>query len=123
MDRTKIKNNLQKVDAKLQKSMPIMFSVETCAISLFSNITCLAASGAQGLIQTIFELVATMIIVLGIVLAVMGVIHYASAYSEGDGPAKQKAMMQIAAGAMVILISALLKSKYAATFAGYITEG
>ena len=105
----------------MQKTSMAVASAGVMAGCLICNNIAFAANGAAGLIQQILELVALLIIVLGIVVAVLGIVHYAAAYSEGDGPAKNKAVQQIAAGGMVILMSALLKNK-AGDFAGYIVE-
>mgnify|MGYP000775341153 len=39
----------------------------------------------------------------------MGIIHYAGANSDGDGPAKKKATNEIAGGGMVIAVAVVLK--------------
>lgn len=70
---------------------------------------------AKGALKEVFAEVGILIGILGVVFAVFGVIHYATANSEGDGPAKHKAQMQIASGGMVLLLGAGL-----ATFGGKI---
>ena len=64
-----------------------------------------------GLLEIIFKILFKLITVLGVVFGIMGVVHYASANAEGDGPAKNKAMAQIGAGVMIILASFLLDSQ------------
>lgn len=46
---------------------------------------------------------------LGGVFLVMGIIHYAGANSDGDGPAKKKATNEIAGGGMVVAVAVALK--------------
>lgn len=66
------------------------------------------APSANTALSLIFKKVGIAVGALGVVLAIFGIIHYASANSEGDGPAKHKAVMQIASGGMVLLIGAIL---------------
>ncbi len=74
---------------------------------------------AKGLLQTIIGILCVLVTVLGAVFSLMGIIHYASANSEGDGPAKSKAIAQIASGIMLIVLSVALKAN-AETFANLI---
>ena len=74
------------------------------------GITALADS-AQSLMTIILQILMKLITVLGVIFGIMGVVHYASANSEGDGPAKNKAMAQIAAGVMLLLVSILGANK------------
>ncbi len=69
-----------------------------------------ATSGPVGLMTVIIKILSTLITVLGAVFSLMGLIHYASANSEGDGPAKQKAVMQLASGIMLIALSTVLSA-------------
>ena len=79
------------------------------------------AAEATELVEMIIQIIANLIMILGAILAIIGVVHYATAQSEGDGPAKQKAVMQIAAGSMVALLSMILKNK-AGDIASYAAE-
>ena len=83
--------------------------------------TVYASSGAQDLMKTIIKMISVLIIALGIIFAVLGLVHYAAANSEGDGPAKQKAMMQLASGVMIIVMSTLLNGQ-ASNLANYVTS-
>ena len=62
-------------------------------------------SDYAGFMTALINVVAKAAIAFGIFLSVMGAIHYASANSEGDGPAKHKAVAQIASGVMVIIVA------------------
>ena len=84
--------------------------------------TVYASSGAgHDLMETIIKMISVLIIALGIIFAVLGLVHYAAANSEGDGPAKQKAMMQLASGVMIIVMSTLLNAQ-ANNLAKYVTS-
>ena len=57
---------------------------------------------------------------IGALLAAMGVAHYAKANSDGDGPGKRKATMEMASGVATILVSVVLvasKETFAALIA------
>ncbi len=79
----------------------------------FSVLAAAGAAGdytnAKGLLETIIGILCVLVTVLGAVFSLMGIIHYASANSEGDGPAKSKAIAQIASGIMLIVLSVALK--------------
>ena len=76
------------------------------------------AADAGGLLSFIIKTIGVLIIAMGIILTVLGLVHYAAANS--DGPAKQKAMMQMAAGVMLIVLSGILATN-STTFANSIT--
>ncbi len=72
--------------------------------------TAFAAADPKALVETILDIISKIIVALGGIIAVIGVINYAVAFSEGDGPAKTKAGQQIGAGVMVILLSIALNA-------------
>ena len=80
-----------------------------------------AAGTAAELVELIIKIICNLILILGAFLGLMGIIHFASAQSEGDGPAKQKAVMQIASGAMLALLSALVKANVT-QFSAFVSE-
>ena len=63
-----------------------------------------ATEAAQQIVKNIGKIVC----VPGVFLMIFGFIHYAEARAEGDGPAKNKAIAQLTAGIMVILVGILL---------------
>lgn len=98
-------------------AMPVALCACTLAILVVGN-TALAAD-AKGLLTKVFQIIAKIITGLGAVYGVLGIVHYAAAQSEGDGPAKNKAMGQIAAGIMLVALSLLLNTE-ASALAGFI---
>ena len=66
------------------------------------------ASNKQALINALGYL-AIPVGLLGGVYLIMGIVHYAGANSDGDGPAKKKATNEIAGGGMVVAIAVVLK--------------
>lgn len=75
-----------------------------CGTSAFA----VTENNVKTLLGTILKIIAVLIVVLGLFMSIMGVVHFAQANSEGDGPAKQKAIMQISAGAMLLIVSIIL---------------
>lgn len=67
-----------------------------------------AGNNASQIMETIIKFIGTLVIVLAIMVGIMGIIHYAQANSEGDGPAKQKATMQLASSAMLVIVGIAL---------------
>lgn len=106
----------------VQHASEITFAMISFAV-FSSKVVVAADGGASGLALEIIKLIGKLIIALGIFLSIMGVVHFASAHAEGDGPAKQKAVMQIASGVMVILLSSILtQGTTSQTLASYITS-
>lgn len=85
--------------------------VAASCTAMFANNYVMADADAAGLMETIIKILASLVTVLAVILAAVGLIHYAQAYSEGDGPAKQKAIGQIAAAGMLIALALILQSK------------
>ncbi len=92
-----------------EKAIPVGSMLISTGIMMTQ--TLVRADAASELMTTIIDILCKLIIVLGAVLALMGVIHYASANSEGDGPAKHKAIMQLAAGLMLVVLAAVLNTQ------------
>lgn len=71
--------------------------------------TVFAASSANDILQTVLgKLVAPVVIAFGSVFAILGGVHWVAANSEGDGPAKQKATMQLASGVGLVIVGMAL---------------
>ena len=90
----------------------------TCAI-ICSNLA--YAGEGEELIGKIISILAALVIAPAVMLAIMGLIGYATAHSEGDGPAQQKAVGKLTAAALLIIVSIILGNEKD-TLAGYITN-
>ncbi len=109
-----------KMTKRIKTALTAATTYATTAMFALNASTAYASANAQSLMKEAISLIAKILIAPAIILVVMGVIHYATAMSEGDGPAKQKATMQIAAGVAIALVSAVLISM-AETFAKLVT--
>ncbi len=123
----KIKATAIRLKGPALKYGPMMTALSISATQLMTNIVLARSTGgagggggdAKGLAETILGIVASLIIALGLFIAVMGVVNFASAHAEGNGGSQDKAVKQIAAGVMVVALSVILKAN-AATLADYI---
>ena len=79
-----------------------------CNIKTKADSAIIACDGAAAL-TTALGYLAIPVGLLGGVFLIMGIIHYAGANSDGDGPAKKKATNEIAGGGMVIAVAVVLK--------------
>lgn len=86
-------------------AMPIMTCAATVGIALTQT---MVHADAASLMETVIKIMAKLIIVLGIILAIVGIINWTTANAEGDGPAKHKAVMWIASGIMLVILSVIL---------------
>ena len=78
------------------------------------------ATSASGLYIALIDILSKVLTPIGALLAAMGVAHYAKANSDGDGPGKRKATMEMASGVATILVSVVLvasKETFAALIA------
>ena len=66
------------------------------------------SADAAALMNTVINIIAKLAIVPAGVMVITGVIQYASAHSDGDGPATKKAINMLSAGVMLALVSAIL---------------
>ena len=117
---TNLKSKFTEVVCKSRIAMFLTFLFTSGA--LFMTQTAFAANSEEnirGLLELVIRIIGVLIVVLGIFFLVLGIVHYAQANSEGDGPAKNKAIMQISSGAMLLIVSILLMS-LAKTFVGFI---
>lgn len=106
-----MKRFFQKADQTFSKvSAPIVAAAMTVATLSSSLITFATQTKSKNALNSLLEILGLPVIVFGGFLSIMGIVHYAAANSEGDGPAKHKGVMQIASGIMVIVIGVLLKT-------------
>lgn len=108
---------MKKMNNKLQdlakKAMPVIASATTVGMTVLPQLAFAANNGAAtSLMESIIDLIAKLILGLAIILAIMGGVSYASAQSEGDGPAKNKAIGQLAAAVMLVVMSILLGGSF-----------
>lgn len=87
---------------------------------MLNNVAFADGGNSSKLMQTVIEWVAKLVVIPGVVLAIMGIIGFAQAHSEGDGPAQQKAIGKLAAAGMLVLLSIILNAA-APTLVGYIS--
>ena len=105
-----MKKSLDFIKKTCDKASLALTTASTMAMVAMNDIACAAADGGE-LLQKILELLASLLIPFGVILGIMGIVHFASAKSEGDGPASNKAIGQIAAGVMLVVLSVLIKSQ------------
>lgn len=67
-----------------------------------------AASDSKGLMEMVIKIVSRLILIPAAILCCVGVVQYASAHSDGDGPAQKKAVNFIASGIMLAALSVIL---------------
>ena len=66
---------------------------------------------AQKLMKNILSIIGFAANVMGVGVGAMAILHFASAQADGDGPAKTKAIQQIAAAAVLLAVGTLLSTE------------
>ena len=91
------------------KALSYGMTMGMCGL-MFATHIALAGGGsnAGGLFKSLIEVLGKIFTAIGAFLAAVGVAHYAIANSDGDGPAKRKATMEMASGVALILVSVAL---------------
>ena len=77
------------------------------------------ADEAQELMKTVIDIIGKLIFVPAAIMSITGIIQYAAAHSDGDGPAQKKAINMLSAGIMLAALGLLLVGAQD-TFAGLI---
>ncbi len=109
MNKEKAKKLLLKAENSALTGGATALGVTAMSVVSIGMATAMAAgSTPEALVQLIIKLLGALIMVMGGIFAILGLVHYASAHSEGDGPAKTKAIGQIAAGVMLVVMSIVL---------------
>lgn len=92
---------VQKVEKIVERLMP-MFVIAIMGAFVFSN--CCVYADAKDLMNNVIKIIGSIATVLGVGYAAIGIFHFAAANADGDGPAKNKAIQQIAAGAILLVV-------------------
>lgn len=92
---------------KTKADSAIIAAAAAAGTTAMTNVgSCASNTGA---LTTALGYLAIPIGLLGGVFLIMGIIHYAGANSDGDGPAKKKATNEIAGGGMTVAVALALK--------------
>lgn len=105
-----MKKKLFEMEQKAQMLMT-KTSPKVLALAVAFGTSSFACADAKKLMEDIIGIIAMLITALAVIMAVVGIVNYASAHSEGDGPAQSKAVGKIAAGVMLAALSIILKTK------------
>ena len=82
--------------------------ITALTFATLTSVNVVFANDASSLFGLILDILSKIFLAIGVFLAIMGVAHYAIANSDGDGPAKRKATMEMASGVAVVVISAAI---------------
>ena len=79
-------------------------------VSTAQAMTGVSADEAQDLMKTVIDIIAKLVFVPAAIMAITGIIQYASAHSDGDGPGTKKAINMLAAGIMLAALGIILEA-------------
>mgnify|MGYP007070125884 CR=1 FL=1 len=113
---TCIKDTANRVKTKMLY-LTTMASVTTARVMTGAY----ADGEAKSLMETAINIIAVLVFIPAGILTISGIISYASAHSEGDGPAQKKAINTLSAGIMLAALGVILKAT-APTFSSIIAE-
>ena len=85
--------------------LPLMTAAAASGMILM---TCFASADAKSLMEMAIKIIAKLIIASGIMFFVLGLIKWANAHSDSDGPAQSRAAGMIIAGITLFALSMIL---------------
>ncbi len=101
---------LKNLELILQKNKNLLnMSAAAVSVALSTAVNSVfALDGASTLMVTALDTLGKIAIVPAVFLLISGILHYAEAKSDGDGPAQKKAVGMMAAGVMVAVVAGFL---------------
>lgn len=96
---------VKKVEDTILRWMPAIALL--LVVTLVYSQTAVYAT-AQDLLTKILKIMGIVCNVMGVAFGGVGIMHFASAQADGDGPAKQKAIQQIAAAVVLLVVGSSL---------------
>lgn len=100
---------ITRVTEKKLKLMRILLPLTTgVTASGMVFMTCFASADAKSLMEMAIKIIAKLIIASGIMFFVLGLIKWANAHSDSDGPAQSRAAGMIIAGITLFALSMIL---------------
>ena len=100
-----MKNRLCKVSKFTHKIQNLALSASLALGASMCAMSAYADPNAKTAMSEAVVMIGKVVCIPGVLFLILGVVHYASANSEGDGPAKHKAIQQMAGGLTMSLIS------------------
>ena len=108
------RKNLRKKISSFCENKAIPYGNALIAMGIMMSNSLAFADAASSLMEFFVSGICKLMLVGGVIFVVMGLIHYSSANSEGDGPAKNKAIGQLIAGIMLAALSIFLETQKSA---------
>lgn len=111
MIKEKISNGIARTKRKVYKASNKINAVAIAgATAMETGVINHGFCDGSSALQAAIGYLALPVGLLGGVFLIMGLISYASANTDGDGPAKKKAMNEIGGGGMLVAIAVVLKA-------------
>ena len=110
------------MEKKEQLRTNILAAGAAASVTASTLMTTVYADGDQAktLMETAIKIIAVLVFIPAGILTITGIIAYAAAHSEGDGPAQTKAINKLSAGIMLAALGIILTAT-AGTFSGIIS--
>ena len=105
------RKNLRKKISSFCEKKAIPYGNALIAMGIMMSNSLAFADAASSLMVFFVSGMCKLILVGGVLLIVLGIVSYASANSEGDGPAKNKAKGELIAGIMLAVLSIYLETQ------------
>lgn len=77
-------------------------------IGVNQNTADMGQTGAQSMFTMILNIVCTIVIIIGVIFGIMGVVKFAIAHANDQGPDQQKAAIMLATGIVLIILPVIL---------------
>ncbi len=110
-----------------RREMLFNFLLAFAAIAFLTTVTmyafpaALADGAADSVIDTVIMIMQIITNVVGILFAIIGIVKFAMAHANEDGPAQQKAVMMMATGIVLIILGTVVLNTLKPTIKGWLT--
>lgn len=87
----------------------LMYTATAASVAMM-GMPVVHADEATTLMETVIDIIAKLVFIPAGICAITGIIQWASAHSDGDGPATKKAINMISAGIMLAALGIILEA-------------
>ena len=119
------KFNLQRIDFQKFAMATMLVMLATTMIGALAGVPVFASGNVQGttteVVETVMGVIELVAAGVGAFMLVLGIIKFATAHANENGPEQQKAIMQMVSGTAVLILALAVLPSLESTVAGWIS--
>ena len=109
-----------------RREMLFNFLLAFAAIAFLTTVTmyafpaAFAANEAESVVRGVIRIMQIITSIVGALFAIIGIVKFAMAHANEDGPAQQKSVMMMATGVVLVLLGTVVLGSLEDTIVGWI---